>query len=103
MTEIDPKVINDLFGPITQTVSVELFGKTYEVPAEIPVLRALQYIEMVHQGVKIDYSKLCWNNRCHNCLVEYETRSGKKKLFEACQLTVCKGLKITDIPIALDL
>lgn len=102
MTQPDPKIYEDLFGPVSVTVEVEVLGKKYLVPDGLPVLRALQYIELIHQGLTINYSKLCWNNRCHTCLVEYETRKGNRKIFEACQLVVWEGMKITDIPLALN-
>ena len=100
LSAMSPEEIEELFGPTDAKVEIELMGRTYSVPRELSILRALHYIELVHEGISIDYTRLCWNNRCRNCLVEYETRNGRRKIHQACQMAVCPELRITAVPMA---
>ena len=84
----------DLFEPFDALVSIELLGRTVEVPENNCLLRALQYVG----GEAIAYGRFCWNDECGNCEVTcVALASGEAEVIRACQVKVYPGMKITSV------
>ena len=83
-----------LLEPFDHTVSVEIEGTRYDLPANNTLLRILQYM-----GVDLYPCRLCWNSECDNCRFDYvDQETGEKTNARACETTVCEGMCITKIP-----
>ena len=89
----------DVFGEPDSLVTIEVSGRVYEVPADVSVQRALQYISLEYDDIFIDYGAFCWNNERGCCVCSYQPKSGGK-IVEAriCRATVFDGQVVECLP-----
>jgi succinate dehydrogenase/fumarate reductase-like Fe-S protein len=76
------------------TVNIFLFGKKYEVPAELTIMSAMEYA-----GYQLVRGCSCRNGFCGACAIIYkvEGQSGLKTCL-ACQTKVEEGMHIASLP-----
>lgn len=77
-----------------KTVKIYLFGKEYEVPAELTIMRAIEY-----SGYQLVRGCGCRNGFCGACATFYRIK-GDRKLYTclACQTKVQEGMYIATLP-----
>ena len=83
-----------LLRPFTRLVTIELLGRTVDVPENNPLLRCLQYLA----PEAISYGRFCWNEDCQYCRVTYDLGEGtpvRKAI--SCKLMVQDGMRILDM------
>ncbi len=75
-------------------ITVNLFGKAYEVPNKLTVMEAMEYV-----GLREKHDHGCHSGVCGACAVFYRTEEhGKHKACLACQTKAIDGMYITAIP-----
>ena len=89
---------DDLFGPCEKLIPLKIPGATYDVPEGNVLLRCLQYIDLEHRVLTIDYIHYCWSNQCGNCEISLSVAGGQPERTRACQFKVREGLEITTLP-----
>jgi len=82
-----------LYGDISDFVTLTVQGKEYQVPAELEVLRCLQYLDF-----HIAYENFCWNANCENCASKIACKGEGAKRELICQLEVQDGMKLDKLP-----
>ena len=85
---------SDLLDPYEKLISIEILGRSVEVPENNRLLRCFQFLSM-HT---ISYGDFCWNGDCTNCQIWYHTqgqteRDDKPAL--SCRTNVSEGMVIT--------
>jgi len=84
----------NLFGEIEKFVTIEILGKSYQVPEKLELLRVFQFLDF-----SIDYARLCWNGSCQRCVVEYQTGDKAKKLESlSCRLKSSESMCLSRLP-----
>jgi len=87
-----------LYRSFDRLVQIEIAGRTFEVPENNTLLRALQYLapEDVAMG------RFCWNEDCQYCRVSYDTGEGTpKRAALACKVGVQEGMRIRELSLEL--
>jgi succinate dehydrogenase/fumarate reductase-like Fe-S protein len=95
MTEFDKQSVIDQEEVLRpRLVSVEIAGKTYQVPEGITVIKALWYT-----GQEVIRGAGCLAGFCGACATYYRTKDDPKvKTCLACQTTVQEGMSFTMVP-----
>lgn len=88
----------ELFGEYSQLVPIVVQGEILPVPEKNSVLRALQYLELRSQAVRMDWGRYCWNNTKGCCEMIYRVGDQEPQLGRACQVEACAGLEILELP-----
>jgi len=88
----------DIFEPFDRMASIDLLGKTVEVPDNNTILRCFQYLAME----SVSESDLCWNSDCMNCQVWIQNGEKEKTLI-ACRAKVEDGMRILRVSDDIDL
>jgi hypothetical protein len=89
----------DLFGEYRHLIPIVVCGERMEVPENNSVLRALQYLELKHQRVKLDWGRYCWNNTNGCCEMSYRERHDEApRPARACLVQVKPRLEIVELP-----
>jgi hypothetical protein len=57
----------DLLDPYEKLVSIDVLGRTVDVPENNRLLRCFQYLSIN----TISYGDFCWNGECTNCQIWY--------------------------------
>ena len=87
-----------LYRPFDRLIQIEVGGKTFEVPENNSVLRALQYLapEDVAMG------RFCWNEECQYCRIAYDLGEGTPtRSALACKLGVHPGMRLGELSLEL--
>lgn len=79
----------DMFEPFDRLISIEICGKTCEVPENNSILRCLQFLDME----KISNADLCWNGDCLNCQAWIDV-GGREKAVISCRTKAVEGMRI---------
>ena len=82
----------ELLEPYDHLVTIEVLGRTFEVPAGNLLLRQLQFL-----SEDIGYGKYCWNGECRYCEVHYrrDTEEGTEHYALACRVKGVEGMRLT--------
>lgn len=83
---------HEIFMPYDRLVTIDICGRSYQVPENNTILRCLQYLDM--DGVSD--AELCWNGDCLNCQVTVKTGKAHKRLI-ACRADVADGMEICEL------
>jgi NADH dehydrogenase/NADH:ubiquinone oxidoreductase subunit G len=87
-----------LYRPFDKLLKIEICGRTFEVPENNSLLRALQYLapEDVAMG------RFCWNEDCQYCRVTYDLGEGTPtRAALACKVGVREGMRIRELSLEL--
>lgn len=87
-----------IYGPIVRLVPITVLGRTYEVPDDIPLIRAFQYIQFELDGMRCDWSLFCFNDTIGCCNTRIATPTCNAQLERACCLRVRPDLVVTELP-----
>lgn len=79
-------------------IKLKIFGKIYEVPAHLSLLKNFQYIAEKYQDYKIDLTKHCWSGICKNCLCKFQDEQLGKAKGLACLMETDELLELLQIP-----
>ncbi len=89
----------DLFGDFRQLLPIEVEGVRCLVPEGNSVLRALQYCELEHRNLRMEWGRYCWNDTVGCCAMSYRpTPEAELRVGRACQVQVRAGLQIVLLP-----
>jgi hypothetical protein len=90
----------NLFGDIRpeNLKSIFIFGKEFQVPNNINLLRAFHYITKFYDEYEIKLEKHCWGGTCENCKSVFEDNQLGTAEGLACQMDVEEYLQIKKIP-----
>ncbi len=95
MARPNPKI----YGEVQAMVSITVDGEAFEVPEDIPVIRALQYIQFELGRMTSDWSRFCFNDTIGCCAFEYaEPGESEAKPGRACCVRVAAGLSVHVLP-----
>lgn len=86
----------DIFEPFDRLISVQVCGKTFNVPENNSILRALQYLDLE----SISYGDFCWNGECLNCQV-WVRQGDREKAVIACRTIVEENVEIVKLSDAI--
>ncbi len=85
---------SDLLDPYEKLVTIEILGRTVEVPEKNRLLRCFQFLSLE----TISYGDFCWNGDCTNCQFWYheagESRESDRTAL-SCRFDVREGMVIT--------
>ena len=81
-----------MFTPYERLITLEILGKTYEVPENNSILRCFQYLDLE----AVSDADLCWNGECLLCQVSIKN-GDKEKSVIACRTNAAEGMKIIGI------
>lgn len=87
-----------LYRPFDRLLKIEIAGRTFEVPENNSLLRALQYLspEDVAMG------RFCWNEDCQYCRVAYDLGEGTPmRNALACKVAVHEGMRLRELSLEL--
>jgi hypothetical protein len=85
---------SSLLRPFTRLVTIEVLGRTVDVPENNPLLRCLQYLA----PEAISYGRFCWNEDCQYCRVVYDMGQGtESRAALACKLMVAEGMRTKEV------
>ena len=87
-----------LYRPFDKLLKIEISGRTFEVPENNSLLRALQFLapEDVAMG------RFCWNEDCQYCRVTYDLGEGTPtRTALACKVGVREGMRIQELSLEL--
>jgi hypothetical protein len=89
----------ELFGSYRALIPISVEGERCPVPEGTSVLRALQYAELKHELVKMDWRRYCWNDTDGCCEMEYRIAGEERvRIGLACRLAVRARLEIVRLP-----
>jgi hypothetical protein len=102
--EVSPSsgIETDLLDPYDRLVSIEIAGKTVEVPEKNRLLRCFQYLSLN----TISYGDFCWNGECTNCQIWYHMEGQTEELDRpalACRIEVIEQMIITKLSRFIEL
>jgi len=83
-----------LLHPFSRLITIDLLGKSFEVPENNVLLRGLQYLA----PQAVSYGRFCWNEDCQYCRVVYDLGDGtKERAALACKLMVAPGMRVKEV------
>ena len=86
---------SDLLEPYERLVTVEILGRSVEVPENNTLLRCFQFLSIN----TISYGDFCWNGDCTNCQFWYreadDPADAPDKTALSCRFNVREGMVIT--------
>jgi hypothetical protein len=85
---------SDLFEPYDRLVTIEILGRSVEVPENNRLLRCFQFLSMR----SISYGNFCWNGDCTNCQFWYHEEGEHErddKTALSCRFKVREAMVIT--------
>jgi hypothetical protein len=92
----------DLLDPYEKLVSIEVLGRTVNVPENNRLLRCFQYLSIN----TISYGDFCWNGECTNCQIWYhqpgQTEQNDRPAL-SCRLVCEDGMVITKLSRFIEL
>lgn len=89
----------DLFGAYRHLVPIMVAGVLRPVPESNSVLRALQYLELKHGCVTMEWGRYCWNDTEGCCQMVYRPTPGAEpRAGRACVVQADAGLEIVQLP-----
>lgn len=92
----------DLLDPYDKLVSIEILGKSVDVPEKNRLLRCFQYLSIN----TISYGDFCWNGECTNCQVWYhlngQTEQNDRPAL-SCRMECEDGMVITRLSRYIEL
>ena len=92
----------DLLDPYDKLVSIEILGKSVEVPEKNRLLRCFQYLSIN----TISYGDFCWNGECTNCQVWYHQKGQNEQSDRpalSCRMECEDGMVITKLSHYIEL
>lgn len=89
---------SDIFEPYERLVSIEICGKTVEVPENNTLLRCFQFLALE----SISMGDFCWNGTCTNCQVWLDTGTAGKPVL-ACRTEVRENMRIIKMSDAIEI
>jgi hypothetical protein len=83
-----------IYEPFSRLVTIEIEGRTFEVPENNILLRCFQYL--------IDESyvpgRFCWNNECGNCELSCRASNATTpRRTRGCQTLVQEGMSLSEL------
>ncbi len=75
------------------TVSIFLFGKEYQVPQNLTIMAAMEYV-----GYQLIHGCGCRNGFCGACATFYRINGGKPQVCLACQTKVQDNMWVATLP-----
>ena len=83
-----------LFRPYEKLVKIKVMGKDLEVPENNMLVRGFQFLAPEN----IAYGRLCWNEECQYCRVNYDLGAGTQmRTAISCKLMVEEGMRVTEV------
>ena len=92
----------DLLDPYDKLVTIEIVGKSVEVPEKNRLLRCFQYLSIN----TISYGDFCWNGECTNCQVWYHLKGQTEQNDRpalSCRMECEDGMVITRLSRYIEL
>ena len=87
-----------LFRRYDKLVTIQLLDRTFQVPANNMLLRALQYVA----AERIAHGRFCWNEECQYCRIRFDLGEGTpERTALACKLMVQDGMRIRELSLEL--
>jgi len=96
------EVAADLLDPYEKLVSIEILGKSVEVPEKNRLLRCFQYLSLN----TISYGDFCWNGECTNCQIWYHLKEQAEQNDRpalSCRMECEDGMVITKLSRYIEL
>lgn len=93
-----PEEEQDLFGDFRRLVPIIVGGVPWYVPENNNLLRALQYLELKHGCVKMEWARFCWNDSTGCCTMLYREYGGEACEGRACRVEAVPGLEVIELP-----
>jgi len=88
-----------IYGEITRLVPIHIGGLTFEVPDDIPLIRAFQYIQFELGRMTCDWSRFCFNDTIGCCAFEFRLPDDDAADWgRACCQRVVTGLVVATLP-----
>ena len=88
-----------IYGEITRLVPIHIGGLTFEVPDDIPLIRAFQYIQFELGRMTCDWSRFCFNDTIGCCHFEFRLPEQPDADWgRACCQRVVAGLEVRTLP-----
>ncbi len=88
-----------IYGEITRLVPIHIGGLTFEVPDDIPLIRAFQYIQFELGRMTCDWSRFCFNDTIGCCAFEFRAPDADAPDWgRACCQRVVAGLVVHTLP-----
>ena len=91
---VGPRVLTGTSG----LVRIDLLGEPVEVPAGVPFIRVLQYLQYDVDRVRCDWSRYCFNNTEGCCEFRLQVPGEPPRTARACAWTVQDGLRVHSLP-----
>ncbi len=89
----------ELFGHYKFLIPITVNRRSFHVPENLSVLRALQYLEVRKEVLTMKWGRFCWNNTVGCCELRYQnSRDEPCCTGRGCQLMVSPGMQITKLP-----
>ncbi|HEV8322718.1 MAG TPA: hypothetical protein VG389_13960 [Myxococcota bacterium] len=89
----------DVFGEPEKLVTIHVSGRSYQVPHDVTVQRALQFISLEYDAITIDYGAYCWNNERGCCVCRYVPKEGARPVeARICRAPVFDGQSVETLP-----
>jgi len=89
----------DVFGDPERLVTIHVGGRSYQVPHDVTVQRALQYISLEYDALAIEYGAYCWNNERGCCVCRYVPKAGARPVeARICRAPVFDGQTVETLP-----
>ena len=92
----------DLLDPYERLVSIEILGKTVNVPERNRLLRCFQFLSIN----TISYGDFCWNGECTNCQVWFRMKGQNEQSDRpalSCRLECEEGMVISRLSRFIEL
>ncbi|MSP71637.1 MAG: hypothetical protein EXR76_05560 [Myxococcales bacterium] len=88
-----------IYGEITRYVEIIVAGMPFEVPDDIPLIRAFQYIQFELGRMTCDWSRFCFNDTIGCCHFEFSLpEQTEGEWGRACCQRVVEGLVVHTLP-----
>ena len=87
---VDP----ELLERYDRLIELSIEGRTYRVPENNNLLRALQFLDF-----DLYPCRLCWNSECDNCHFQYiDPQSQQEVVVRGCETNAFEDMRITRVP-----
>jgi len=96
------QVTADLLDPYEKLISIEILGKTVDVPEKNRLLRCFQFLSIN----TISYGDFCWNGECTNCQVWVRMQGQNEQADRpalSCRLECEEGMVISKLSKFIEL